>query len=1649
MKILFPYFLNSNSKFSLLAGGVVIVAGVFGFSESAKAQVRLPSNTNLNFQTSGSGRCASVGDWYTTNNLNTVPPNCTPNGGTPSSNTDRLHRFFIDITQDMLAASGGTLTITVNDAESNGALDEIGGGTVPIAGVGGVTCPASTNCDPTQFQLISPTGAILDTQTITGGTANGAIINFTVTTAGVYTITSVTGAGPIFGNNALNLNDDDNTFSISVPTIAGSSSQALIGQFQGTLQQNSGLPLNLPFYFLVGPGASNLGLRNFDLNENSGPGTNTVSYTRPSGVIVPGTSGLNGLWNGGGTLNTGQDNVPLTGTTSVGAGVGDAGVWGLTINNFTNNNQSLVEANADGNRLIIFDQTPSRAGNFTLTPDSTLSTTIGAQVCHPFTVTNNFFTNDIINLTLAGSNPNYTVVLRNAANTATLTDLDGDGALDTGILTPGQTISLNLCVTPNAGATVTDVTTISGTSFMDRKVQPQTYLSRTQSVVKTTLIPTDLQVIKTTNNLNPAVGQNFTYTVTLTNNGPSAADNVTITDQLPAGVTFISSTASLGTYNNTTGVWTVGTIASGATQTLQITVRLDTPNQVTNTATISGVTQQDTNPNNNTSSVTVPQQPADLSLAKTLDTPNPTVGQNITYTLTLNNTGPGAATNVAVTDQLPAGLTFVSSNPSQGSYNATNGLWTVGNVAVNGTATLQITATLNTTNSITNTAQVSASDQPDPDSTPGNNNNAEDDQASVVLPPLEADLRLSKTVNNNTPAIGENINFTLTVTNDGPATATNVQITDTLPPGLTFVSASNGGTYNSVTRQIVWNLASIVNGGNVPLTVQATVNNAITQSNRAEITASDQPDPDSTPGNGNLNEDDFASVTLTSQSTADLGIVKTVDNPNPTPGQQINYTLTLTNNGPGDATNVQVTEPLAPGLTFVSATTSQGTYDSGTGLWNAGNIANGSSLTLTIRATVTTANPVTNTAQVTASDQTDPNSANNSSSVTIPEIPADLAITKTVDQPNATPGQTLSYTITLTNNGPGNASDVAVTDQLPQGLTLLSSNASQGTYDATTGLWTVGNVPNTGTATLTISARVNTATPITNTAQVTASDQPDPVAGNNSASVTTPQQAADLVLAKSVDNPNPTPGQQFTYTIVVTNTGPANATGVQITDQIPAGVSFISAIPSSGTYDNTTGLWNLGNLNNGQAATLRITAVLNAANATNTASITASNQPDPNTTNNQDSVTVPATGADLSLRKTANVANPRLGDTIVYTLTLTNSGPQNATGVQVTDRLPAGLTFISASGTYDSATGVWTVGNVASGGTATLTIQARKTAEGPVTNTAQVSASDQPDPDSTVGNNNPSEDDQASVTLPQDIADLSLSKTSDNLNPTPGTTFTYTVTLRNSGPATATGVQVLEQVPAGLTLVSSTPSTGTYDGTTGLWNVGSVTNGGSATLRLTVTLNTSDMVTNTAQVQASDQADPDSTPGNNNPGEDDQASLSLPNKPRVRLVKRVTALNGTAFNEVVDDPADTNDNAINWPPNFLQGRIDGTFIQPGDEVEYTIYFLSDGGAQAANVNLCDLIPAGLQFIGDAFGSNRGVSVLLNNTQNISTNVVDGDVGQFFAAGSTISVPAGSQPCVGVNSNGAVVVNLGNLSTATGSNPTGSYGFFRFRARFLQ
>ncbi|RYG70520.1 DUF11 domain-containing protein [bacterium] len=427
-----------------LAASLLATAG-----SSARAST-LPSQANLQFQTSSRERDPGIGDWYTTRT---------------SASTDRVHRILVEVTQALLDANAGTINVQVFDADNVGALDEVTG-----------------TSDPARFEIRASNGTtVLQSQTVPSTASDGTTLTFPISSPGTYQLVVVNGAFPINGTTTADVNNDDNTYSVSIP-----GNSTLIGQFQGTFSPTAAVAA-LNFYFLVGPGQANLRLRNFDLDSNGSP---SVSYTRPGypvgspGTNIAGTASVNASWNNGGNLNTGEDTVSVSNANPY----PDAGQWGLTVSNIGSGNQFILEANSGGNRLVLLDQPPGNAdaGNFTITPSGTLPATIGTPVDHPFTVTNNFFTNDIINFTLAGTGANYTAVLYDAATNTPLVDGDSDGRVDTGILVPYQTKSYYLRVTPNAGAAATDTTRINATSLMDTRVTPA--VVTTEFVDKTTTI---------------------------------------------------------------------------------------------------------------------------------------------------------------------------------------------------------------------------------------------------------------------------------------------------------------------------------------------------------------------------------------------------------------------------------------------------------------------------------------------------------------------------------------------------------------------------------------------------------------------------------------------------------------------------------------------------------------------------------------------------------------------------------------------------------------------------------------------------------------------------------------------------------------------------------------------------------------------------------------------------------------------------------------------------------------------------------------------------------------------------------------------------------------------------------------------------------
>lgn len=238
-----------------------------------------------------------------------------------------------------------------------------------------------------------------------------------------------------------------------------------------------------------------------------------------------------------------------------------------------------------------------------------------------------------------------------------------------------------------------------------------------------------------------------------------------------------------------------------------------------------------------------------------------------------------------------------------------------------------------------------------------------------------ADLSITKTAAATVNA-GQNITYTITVTNNGPTTASAVQVLDTIPAGTTFVSATPSQGSCAAGPPVDCDLGTILNAGNATITLIVTAPvTAGDVSNTATVSNTPEPDDDAT------NDTSTPATTVTVIAIADLSITKTGP-PTVSPGGQISYTITVMNNGPSAATNVQVLDTIPPTTTYVSATPSQGTCAQGPPVdCDLGGILSGNSATITLIVTApATPGLVTNSATVSVTPETDNDSSDNTSS---------------------------------------------------------------------------------------------------------------------------------------------------------------------------------------------------------------------------------------------------------------------------------------------------------------------------------------------------------------------------------------------------------------------------------------------------------------------------------------------------------------------------------------------------------------------------------------------------------------------------------------------------------------------------------------------
>lgn len=1056
-------------------------------------------------------------------------------------------------------------------------------------------------------------------------------------------------------------------------------------------------------------------------------------------------------------------------------------------------------------------------------------------------------------------------------------------------------ITVSVSVSQAAPATVTNTAVIAGGGEAN-------LLNDIAIDVANVVSSADMSVTDTGSPNPVAAGANITYTQVVTNNGPSAADNATVVASIPANTSLVSFTAPAGWGCVNTGAGSAGNVvctnsnmagSSSGTFTLVTKVNASTPNGTVITGTISvGSATIDPIAANNTASVRTIVGATGPNLSVTnVASPNPVqAGSNITYTQAVTNTGTSAVTGATFSEaNAPAGnLTFVSVTPPAGwtctGFPASSCTDPSVGAGVSGTFTVIYKVNAGTASGtvITDTATVNGTNQ-----SYGANAAVATD---IVATATQADLVLTSAGSPASVLAGNDITYTQTVTNNGPLAATTANFTEATPPNTTFqsVSAPVGWTCTTPavgsTGNVICTDPSLAAGASANIVVVVNVPSSVVAST---ITATS-----SLSATNSVN-----TSTTTVVTSVGIGCDLTVTNsgsPSPvTANSNITYTQTIYNNGPSNCSTATFSEPTPAPATFVSVAV----VTTGGGTWTCPNSAPvsctnpsvppGSTGTITAIyhvPTGTTAGTLITDTDTGATTSHDTNLLDNTATVTIAVASgtqADLSVTNSGSPNPVTAGNNITYTQSVTNSGPATAAAPKLVETLPANTTSVSLTGPAG--------WTcvLGTLTCTDTTTMAANATANftfvvkVATTVTSGSTITQTDTVssttgDPNGGNNSAASSV--QVGDSSDLSVTNTASPVPVQataNITYTQVVTNNGPSTATSVTLTNVLPANTTAVSLTGTAGwTCTLATLICTDTSLAPSTSGTITYVVKVNtgvgAGTAINETTTVSSAATDPVVTNNSATaadVVALGTQANLVMTNAPSASSVAAGSNVTYTQIVTNQGPAAATaGMTITETTSPNTTFQSMTPPAG-----WTCGTLPPvGGTGTITCT--KTATLIVNGTGSFSLvlnvnSTTPSGTSitdtvtaNAGNIVPFiTTNTASATVivaNASSADMAITKIGTPNPVTEGTPLTYTLTVTNNGPASATNVTAVDALPTLVTYLSTATTQGSCSEAGGSVTclLGTMANGSTATISILTLAGTRGVVTNTATVIA-DQAD--------------------------------------------------------------------------------------------------------------------------------------------------------------------------------------------------
>ncbi len=1173
-------------------------------------------------------------------------------------------------------------------------------------------------------------------------------------------------------------------------------------------------------------------------------------------------------------------------------------------------------------------------------------------------------------------------------------------------------------------------------------------------------------------------GSTVTFEIEILNEGDLTAQNIQLREYFPQGLLLsdpdwnaVGNVAELafpigslapGATVTTEVTFTVAPGFGGATLTNYA--------EVGSAFNILGYDDMDSTPGNGSlgeneddydgATITVLQQYFDLRLSKELKvsaTPGPFVpGSTVTFRITATNEGDLEAQNIQLRDYIPLGLVLADNNWTQ---NGSMAVRNIGSLQPGASASYDITFTVSPAfagSALVNHAEIGAAANSmgiqDRDSTPGNGpaGPGEDDydSASISIIQAEFDLALAKGLNTTlTPGPfipGNTVTFRLTVTNEGGLEAQNIQVRDYIPLGL--VLADNNWTQNG--SMAVRNIGSLQPGASTSVNITFSISPSFSGtvlSNFAEVGAAANiyglPDRDSTPGNGPAGpgEDDYDGESISIiQDEFDLALTKELNTtltPGPfVPGSTVTYRLTVTNEGDAAAQNIQVLDYIPLGLILTDNNwASTGSIASRT----ISNLAPGASASLNITFSIATnfvGTAIANYAEIGSAsnvyglndrDSTPGNSSSGAgeddfdgAAIDVIQQPFDLALSKEITT-SATPGpfypgSTITYRITVTNEGGIAAQSIQVRDYIPLGLVLADNNW---TLNGSMAYRAIGPLqPGASTSvdiTFTLSPNFSGLF-ITNYAEIgAATNAPglgdtDSTPANGSAglneddfdsagTIVSPPQQFDLTLSKAVSPSTPAPyygGSPVTFRLTVTNQGNVEAQGIQLWDYLPPGL-----VLSDNTWTANGGVASLNSpiasLAPGASHTVEIDLVvgqgfggtqvvnfaeiaaafngagLNDADSTPGNGSTGANEDDYDSAGID--ISVPPL-FDLALSKAVSPSPPGpyyAGSPVTFRLTVTNQGNVEAQGIQLWDYLPPGLVL---------SDNTWT----ANGGVASLNSPIASLAPGAsvdveidfvvapgfggtqVVNFAEIGAAFNGaglnDADSAPGNGSTgaNEDDYDSAGIDVSVPllfDLALSKAVSPSTPEPyyaGSPVTFLLTVTNEGDVEAQNIQLWDYLPPGLVLSDNTWTEN--NGVASLNSpIASLAPGASQTVEIDLLVAQGfggTMAVNYAEIGAA----------SNSSGLNDTDS---------------TPGNGDAGPD--EDDYDNVGIEIKVPPQFdlaLAKEVSPSTPGPyyaGSPVTFLLTVTNEGNLEAQNIQLWDYLPQGLLLSDNNWTDNGGVA----------------------------------------------------------------------------